>query len=170
MNPEDVPSVENMESSMFHDPFICENAPNEACKRSSDLASLYRPITTEKSSIGSLLTKSLAEGVEKDPNMGSLLYNAMVEGTVLTINEISPNEALTGPDATKWYEAFKTEFDAIMRTGTFKAMTEEALKALHNGELQVHHTRPILTIKRNGRERPLGTREGCERGRDRGRL
>jgi len=68
----------------------------------------------------------------------------------LNIGAIEPrtlDDALNGPNAEEWYNACRSEFNAIAKTGTFKHMTSEAQQMLNKGEIAIHGTRPVLKVK-----------------------
>ena len=152
MNPVDVPQVGHVETGNFRDPFITNQAGMNRAQIDSNLASLYQPVSISKDMDSSdnkeaQVYECVAEGVD---NIGmSLMNDALFEGAILSINEITLEGAMTGGDMSKWKEAFKVEFDAIIRTGTFKAIDAQASQLLHEGKLRVHRTRPVLTIKRD---------------------
>lgn len=151
MNPIDVPSVGYAEAGTFRDPFLTGHAESSKTIRDSELASLYRPIEVVKDTSVSDKSSSsdnyVAEGVKNEGK--SLMMEAVLDGAILTINEITIDEALKGNDAQKWKDAFRTEFEAIGRTKTFQPMTEFNHQALQQERLRVHKTRPVLTIKRD---------------------
>ena len=76
-------------------------------------------------------------------------YNEYIYGTVLSTVEMDMKSEMDGPDREKWLEAFRVEYGAIIKTGTFAKMTPEALKIVRDGKIKVHLIRPILSHKFN---------------------
>jgi hypothetical protein len=77
------------------------------------------------------------------------LEDLVPEGVLLNMTKRKIEEALEGSERENWLEAFKVEFEAISKTGTFAKITPEARKLLNEGKLVVHGTRPVLTTKLN---------------------
>jgi hypothetical protein len=153
MNPSDCPQPHNAETGRFIDPFV--STSQNSAQIDADLASLYaKSGTFVNSSSSTKIGKSLhcaAEGVEDELVLSSFLESreSIVNGMILSTPEFSINDAIMGPDREKWEEAFKMEYGAIMKTGTFVCITPDAKLKMDNGTLKVHKTRPILTVKRN---------------------
>ena len=158
LNPEDCPQMPEHEPGVFQDPFMAPEAL--AKQRNIDMATLYKPSPADllggplpPSIAGNaipttLLLRSDIEGVgESDGERQSLVD--LVEGMVMSMSEISPDDALRGPDAEMWREAYRTEFDAINRTGTFVKLDDHTQQLLTEGKIKVHRTRPVLTVKRD---------------------
>ena len=72
-----------------------------------------------------------------------------IDGMVLSTVEMDMTSELDGPDRERWLEAFKVEYGAIMKTGTFAKMTPDASKMVREGKIKIHQTRPILSHKFN---------------------
>ena len=60
-------------------------------------------------------------------------------------------EALSGADQEFWRNAAMTEFSALEKTGTMKKLTPELLEKVQRGEIQVHGTHAILSLKTNSK-------------------
>ena len=60
-------------------------------------------------------------------------------------------EALSGADQEFWRNAAMTEFSALEKTGTMKKLTPELIDKVQRGEIQVHGTRAILSLKTNSK-------------------
>src|SRR5690242_19155772 len=59
----------------------------------------------------------------------------------------SLDDAFQSPERAKWIEGTKTEFDALKRTDTLKAISPEARNLYDQGELKSYGTRAVLKRK-----------------------
>ena len=150
MNPMDVPAPSGTELGVFRDPFI-QNVGH--ARDEVDKIELYSRVGTKDILMGS--DKNGGVGFNHVVNAGErcedIDNNVLIEeyGMLLNVQEYTIEDVIHGSEREQWLEAFKTEYGAIMRTGTFKPLDEKAKELRSGGVCKAHGTRPILTKKYN---------------------
>ncbi|EPS63214.1 hypothetical protein M569_11573 [Genlisea aurea] len=171
MNPLDCPKSSLIEESsgVYKDAFLKLDHMSSKIRRDADLADLYRKRTWLQE--GNMDLKKRRKGEEskdeqtteiagtssetvilyqdkiKLTHPSEILNDFIIGGMIFNIMELDMKAELDGPNNIKWIEAFKTEYGAIMKTGTFTPMTPTTWKLLREGKIKVHKTRPILVHK-----------------------
>lgn len=101
-----------------------------------------------------------AAGVDLDAD-SDFNFTNLIEGWALSAMDVgtpedvvipkSVKEAMAGPKRDKWMESLRTEYNAMVKHNTFAPLSDIARELHAKGELKVHGTRVVFTVKRNDR-------------------
>jgi hypothetical protein len=143
MNPTDMPNLDVDHAGIFVDPFIQNDAkPNAELEKERILIYNQRLPSSAvtfpvHSSDANRILNVITEGVE-NPELS--FKDLTADGIILSIPEVTVSDAINGPDREKWVDAFRIEYNAILKTGTFKPLDEKTKQMIHNGTVKIHKT------------------------------
>ena len=119
---------------------------------------MYQEITPEYVAGDQMYQVHKAVGVDDTIGDESSFAN-LIQGYALNFEVTTPSDnietpktiksALSGPQCDQWIVSLREEYGAMLKYNTFAPISDIARSALEKGEIKVHGTHVVFTIKRN---------------------